>query len=235
MWYDLRPGTSKKLFAALWSFIDLSRLFPPGQNHFKQLFLTLGLTWLKGQELDLTFYKGIKSTYSSGAVDTSVRVICWGAPFFSILFLFVCFAVLYSHWDQLNRVTLFSRRRRREYWRIVTETNLVEVTIRRYCFGIITLMLIRENKIKKRHVFERFWGFKMSVEGGSDRQQAGFLIIAAVGFAHGNVIFCQTFINSSSSMFSISFVNSWCCWNHSVEQNIWQKLLDVPALRSKKV
>ena len=155
--------------------------------------------------------------------------------FFSILFLFVCFAVLYSHWDQLNRVTLFSRRRRREYWRIVTETNLVEVTIRRYCFGIITLMLIRENKIKKRHVFERFWGFKMSVEGGSDRQQAGFLIVAAVGFPHGNVIFCQTFINSSSSMFSISFVNSWCCWNHSVEQNIWQKLLDVPTLRSKKV
>ena len=35
----------------------------------------------------------------------------------------------------------------------------------------------------------------MSVEGGSDRQQAGFLIIAAVGFPHGNVKFCQTFIS----------------------------------------
>ena len=33
----------------------------------------------------------------------------------------------------------------------------------------------------------------MSVEGGSDRQQAGFLIIAAVGFPHGNVKFCQTY------------------------------------------
>ena len=43
-------------------------------------------------------------------------------------------------------------------------------------------------------MFERFWGFKMSVEGGSDRQQAGFLIIAAVGFSHGNVKFCQAFI-----------------------------------------
>ena len=50
-------------------------------------------------------------------------------------------------------------------------------------------MIIRENKIKKRQIFERFWGFKMSVEGGSDRQQAGFLIIAAVGFPHGNVKF----------------------------------------------
>ena len=38
------------------------------------------------------------------------------------------------------------------------------------CFSIITLMIIRENKIKKRHILERFWGFKMSVEGGSDRQ-----------------------------------------------------------------
>ena len=44
-------------------------------------------------------------------------------------------------------------------------------------------------------MFERFWGCKMSVEGGSDRQQAGFLIIAAVGFPHGNVRFCQTFIS----------------------------------------
>ena len=36
----------------------------------------------------------------------------------------------------------------------------------------------------------------MSVEGGSDRQQAGFLIIAAVGsdLSHGNVTFCETFI-----------------------------------------
>ena len=55
-------------------------------------------------------------------------------------------------------------------------------------------MIIRENKIKKRYIFEWFWGFKMSVEGGFDRQQAGFLIIATVGFPHGNVKFCQTFI-----------------------------------------
>ena len=70
----------------------------------------------------------------------------------------------------------------------------VQVTIRRYSrrFSIITLMIIRENKIIKRH-FERFWDFTMSNEGGSDRQQAGFLIIAAVGFPHGNVNFCQTF------------------------------------------
>ena len=37
-------------------------------------------------------------------------------------------------------------------------------------------------------------GFKMSVEGGSDRQQADFLVVAAVRFLHGNVKFCQTFI-----------------------------------------
>ena len=61
------------------------------------------------------------------------------------------------------------------------------------CFSIITLMIIRENNIIKRHFFERFWDFKMSNEGGSDRQQAGFLVIAAVGFPHGNVNFCQTF------------------------------------------
>ena len=88
----------------------------------------------------------------------------------------------------LPKYLTISRRRRREYRRIVTsseETN---------CFSIITLMIIRENKIKDRQMFERFWGFKMSVEGGSDRQQAGFLIIAAVGFLHENVKFCQTFI-----------------------------------------
>ena len=55
-------------------------------------------------------------------------------------------------------------------------------------------MIIRENKIKKTPIFERFWGFKMLVEGGSDRQQAGFLIIVAVRFPHGNVKFCETFI-----------------------------------------
>ena len=55
-------------------------------------------------------------------------------------------------------------------------------------------MIIKENKVKKRHIFERFWGFKKSVEGGSDRQQAGFLIIASVGFRRENVKFCQTFI-----------------------------------------
>ena len=38
-------------------------------------------------------------------------------------------------------------------------------------------------------------GFKMSVEGGSDRQQAGSLIVAAIRFPHGNVKFCQTFIS----------------------------------------
>ena len=34
----------------------------------------------------------------------------------------------------------------------------------------------------------------MSVKGGSDRRQAGFLIVAAVRFPDGNVKFCQTFI-----------------------------------------
>ena len=89
----------------------------------------------------------------------------------------------------LPKYLTISRRRRREYRRIFSspeETN---------CFSIITLMIIRENKIKNRQMFERFWGCKMSVEGGSDRQQAGFLIIAAVGFPHGNVRFCQTFIS----------------------------------------
>ena len=43
--------------------------------------------------------------------------------------------------------------------------------------------------------FEVVWrGFKMSVDGGSDRQQAGFLIEAAIRFRHGNVKFCQMFI-----------------------------------------
>ena len=62
------------------------------------------------------------------------------------------------------------------------------------CFSIITLMITQENIIKKTHIFERFWGFKMSDEGDSDRQQAGFLIIAVVGFPHRNVKFCQKFI-----------------------------------------
>ena len=62
------------------------------------------------------------------------------------------------------------------------------------CLSIITLMIFRENKIEKRHIFDRFWGFKMSVEDGCDRQQAGFLIIAGVDFPHGNVKFWQTFI-----------------------------------------
>ena len=60
--------------------------------------------------------------------------------------------------------------------------------------SIITLMIIQEKNNKNRQIFERFWGFKMSVEGGSDRQQAGFFMIAAVGFPHGNVKFFQTFI-----------------------------------------
>ena len=55
-------------------------------------------------------------------------------------------------------------------------------------------MIIRENKVKKSHTFEGFWGFKMSVEGGSHRQQAGFLLIPPVGFPHGNVKFCQAYI-----------------------------------------
>ena len=79
-----------------------------------------------------------------------------------------------------------ARRFRREYRRIVTESprrsrgdyspifTSPEAT---NCFSIITLMIIRENKIKKRHIFERFWGLKMSVKSGSDRQQAGFLLI----------------------------------------------------------
>ena len=41
--------------------------------------------------------------------------------------------------------------------------------------------------------------------------------------------------NSSTSMFSISFVNSCSCWNQSVEQNISQKLLKVAdSLKKKK-
>ena len=35
----------------------------------------------------------------------------------------------------------------------------------------------------------------MSVEGGSDGHQAGFLIEAAIRFPHGNVKFGQTFIS----------------------------------------
>ena len=49
-------------------------------------------------------------------------------------------------------------------------------------------VIIQENKVKKRHIFERFWGFKMSIEDGSDQQQAGFLITAAISFPHGNKI-----------------------------------------------
>ena len=107
-----------------------------------------------------------------------------------------------------------SRRRRREYRRIVTDTKsrrlfaIFTSPEATNCFSIITLMINRENKIKRRHIFERFWGFKMSVEGGSDRQQAGFLIIAAVGFPYGNENFGRHLFNSSTSMFSISFVNS---------------------------
>ena len=53
-------------------------------------------------------------------------------------------------------------------------------------------MIIRENNIKRGIFWKDFGGFKMSVEG--DNTGAGFLIIAAVGFPHGNVKFCQTFI-----------------------------------------
>ena len=74
----------------------------------------------------------------------------------------------------------------------------------------------------------------MSVEGGSDRQQAGFLMIAAFGFPHGNETFARHLFNSSTSMFSISFVNSCCCWNH-VEQNISQKLLKVADTLKQKM
>ena len=66
------------------------------------------------------------------------------------------------------------------------------------------MMIIRENKMG-------LWGFKMPVEGGSDRQQAGFLMIAAFGFPHGNENFARHLFNSSTSMLSISFVNSCCC------------------------
>ena len=73
------------------------------------------------------------------------------------------------------------------------------------CFSIIAFIIIQEYKIKKRHIFERFWGFKMLVEGGSDRQQAGFLIIAAVGFPHRNVkLIARHLFNSLNSMFPIS-------------------------------
>ena len=38
-----------------------------------------------------------------------------------------------------------------------------------------------------------------------------------------------------SARFSISFVDSCCCWNHSVEQNVSQKLLKVAdTLKQKK-
>ena len=93
----------------------------------------------------------------------------------------------------LPKYLTISRRRRSEYRQIVTSTIFTSPE-EANCFSIITLMIIRGNKIKNRQMFERFWGFKMSVEGGSDRQQAGFLIIAAVGFPHGNVKFCQAFI-----------------------------------------
>ena len=36
-------------------------------------------------------------------------------------------------------------------------------------------------------------------------------------------------------MFSISFVNSCCCWNHSVEQSISQKLKAAETLKQKNV
>ena len=72
----------------------------------------------------------------------------------------------------------------------------------------------------------------MSLEVGSDRQKAGFLMIAAFGFPHGNETFARHLFNSSTSMFSISFVNSCCCWNH-VEQNISQKLLKVADTNKK--
>ena len=98
---------------------------------------------------------------------------------------------------------------------------------------MITLMIIRENKLKKRHIFERFWGFKISVEGGSDRQQAGFLILPSV-VPHRNVKICQILFSSSTSMFSLSFVNSCCRWNHSKEQNISQKLLKVADTLKQK-
>ena len=34
-------------------------------------------------------------------------------------------------------------------------------------------------------------------------------------------------------MFSISFVNSCCCWNHSVEQSISQKLKAAETFKQK--
>ena len=96
-------------------------------------------------------------------------------------------------------------------------------------------MIIRENKIKKRHIFERFWGFKMSVEGGSDRQQAGFLIIAAFGFPHGNENFARHLFNSSTSMFpclrtSCNFMNCPAlklsqCYPYFSLQLEWEKHL----------
>ena len=79
----------------------------------------------------------------------------------------------------------------------------------------------------------------MLVEGGSDRQQAGFLIIAAVGFLHRNVkLIARHLFNWSNSMFPISLFCKvlHAAWNHSVEQNNSQKLLKVAdTLKQKNV
>ena len=56
----------------------------------------------------------------------------------------------------------------------------------------------------------------MSVEGGSDRQQAGFLIIAAVGFPHGNVT-CFLF-------------HLWTL--AAVEAILWKKIYFAKAIKS---
>ena len=61
--------------------------------------------------------------------------------------------------------------------------------------GIYCFICMTEHIVVKNAEFLVVWrGFKMSVQGGSDRQQAGFFIIAAARFPHGNVKFCQTFI-----------------------------------------
>ena len=69
----------------------------------------------------------------------------------------------------------------------------------------------------------------MLVEGGSDRQQAGFLIIAAVGFPHRNVkLIARHLFNSSNSMFPISL---FCKVLHAA----WKLLKVADTLKQKNV
>ena len=56
-------------------------------------------------------------------------------------------------------------------------------------------MIIRENKIKRGIFWKDFGALRCRSKAALiDNTGAGFLIIAAVSFPHGNVKFCQTFI-----------------------------------------